>query len=189
MGAARISSASIGWGARLWNLIPRLQLNVPSTSVVIPPIVLRLPIPSDLGLGLGNNPFGIVFAVPKKKVSLRRRRNRQLAPGKKQIKPVEALTECPSCGRVKRAHTVCTPCHEDVKKVWRAENGELTKEDLEIPETVSKEYLKLTQKEPPTMAVNKRLQIISKKENNRKKPDMFAWQKLKKPAKDSEEQC
>ncbi|KAK9450224.1 mitochondrial 54S ribosomal protein bL32m [Limtongia smithiae] len=148
---------------------------------LLPAIVLRLPLPSDLGLGLGSNPFGIVFAVPKKKVSLRRRRMRQLAPGDKHIKPVESLCECPSCGRVKRAHTVCGPCHEDVKNVWRAENGSLHHTEQKIPESIHPEFLDIiNEKLTNVPRTGKFLSDLSREENNKKKPPMFEWEKLHK---------
>lgn len=51
---------------------------------------------------------GILNAVPKKKTSYRKKRQRFLAG--KGIKDITSLTKCPGCGRVKRMHILCPYC-------------------------------------------------------------------------------
>ncbi|KAH3687359.1 hypothetical protein WICPIJ_001636 [Wickerhamomyces pijperi] len=63
---------------------------------------------------------GLLRAVPKKKVSHRRKRNRQLQ-GDKQLKLLNNLNRCPSCGHIKRSHTLCMHCVEQIKSIWRTE--------------------------------------------------------------------
>ncbi|KAK9330531.1 hypothetical protein V1520DRAFT_340380 [Lipomyces starkeyi] len=176
------------WVSRLWNLIPRLQLNdlkslpLSPTAVVIPGITVRLPLPSDLGLGLGNNPFGIVFAVPKKKTSLSKRRQRRYAPTDKHVKPVRSLNECPSCGRVKRAHTVCTTCHEEIKQIWKAENGLLSREKLAVPESIDSGFLEILNEKKKISDIPNPgdfLKQLNKEDTSKRKPPMFEWEKLR----------
>ncbi|KAK9324778.1 hypothetical protein V1517DRAFT_316283 [Lipomyces orientalis] len=179
---------STPWVSRIWNLIPRLQLNelpslpLPPSAVVIPSITLRIPLPSDLGLGLGNNPFGIVFAVPKKKTSLSKRRQRRYAPTDKHVKPVQSLNECPSCGRVKRAHTVCTPCHEEIKQVWKAERGQLSRQKLSVPESIDSDFLEILNEKRKVSDIpnpGEFLKQLNKEETSKRKPPMFEWEKLR----------
>lgn len=47
------------------------------------------------------------MAVPKKKTSKRRSRNRRAANTK--VSPI-VLTKCPKCGEPKRAHIACAVC-------------------------------------------------------------------------------
>ncbi|ANB15921.1 mitochondrial 54S ribosomal protein YmL32 [Sugiyamaella lignohabitans] len=61
---------------------------------------------------------GTYLAAPKKKVSHRKRRQRQLA-GNKQVKEILNLNRCPSCGHVKRAHTLCMNCVKEIQRVWK----------------------------------------------------------------------
>lgn len=51
---------------------------------------------------------GLLKAVPKKKTSHRKKRQRFMAG--KGLKDVTALTRCSACGRVKRAHILCPYC-------------------------------------------------------------------------------
>lgn len=62
---------------------------------------------------------GLLLAVPKKKVSYRRKRNRQLAPGAKQLKEIFSLDRCPSCGHYKRRHCLCMNCVSSIKSMWK----------------------------------------------------------------------
>lgn len=57
----------------------------------------------------------ILKAAPKKKPSYRRTRQKRLAPGNKQIQPLENLGRCPACGRVKRSHFMCMHCFAEIK--------------------------------------------------------------------------
>ncbi|KAA8911946.1 hypothetical protein TRICI_003632 [Trichomonascus ciferrii] len=93
-------------------LLPRLG---EALGRVLPPIgggiSIRLPLPTGKDDGLVN-------AVPKKKTSHRKKRQRQLA-GKKQIHPLNNLNRCPSCGNYKRAHTLCMHCVSQIQRLWR----------------------------------------------------------------------
>jgi large subunit ribosomal protein L32 len=51
---------------------------------------------------------GILRAVPKKKTSYRKKRQRFMAG--KGIKELTSLSKCSACGRVKRAHILCPYC-------------------------------------------------------------------------------
>ncbi|CBX91986.1 hypothetical protein IAQ61_000189 [Plenodomus lingam] len=56
---------------------------------------------------------GILNAVPKKKTSYRKKRQRFLAG--KGLKDVTALNRCSGCGRVKRMHILCPYCVDAIK--------------------------------------------------------------------------
>lgn len=86
---------------------------------------------------------GILKAVPKKKMSLQKRRSRQLGPARKQEKYINHLNRCPSCGHYKRSHTVCMNCFVEVRDLWTKfmgkpakseplQNEYLTKEDKNV---------------------------------------------------------
>jgi ribosomal protein L32 len=51
---------------------------------------------------------GLLKAVPKKKTSYRKKRQRLMAG--KGLKDVTALKTCSACGRIKRAHLLCPYC-------------------------------------------------------------------------------
>ncbi|KAK9381045.1 mitochondrial 54S ribosomal protein bL32m [Kockiozyma suomiensis] len=176
------------WAIRLSAVIlPRLSLPIPALAAPLTPrITIRFPLPtlpspSDFGI---SNPFGgIVLAVPKKKTSLRRRRMRRLIPDKKKVKPVTSLNECPSCGRVKRMHTVCGPCHDDVRDVWRAESGKLAKdsdkETKPVSESIDVDYLEIINEKLTSIPKSgKFLSDLSREEHNKKKIPMFDYDKL-----------
>lgn len=85
---------------------------------------------------------GLVLAVPKKKVSHQKKRQRQLA-GNKQLKEVRSLTRCPSCGHVKRMHTLCMNCVSEIKQVFKererdALEAQKSSEEKHITEELSK---------------------------------------------------
>ncbi|KAK9475154.1 mitochondrial 54S ribosomal protein bL32m [Dipodascopsis tothii] len=112
--------------------LPRLAgLAGAGSALLRQPITLRIPVPAALVPQAGGGLFGglagwledngLVLGAPKKKASLQKRRQRQLAPGSKQVKPEQALSQCPSCGSVKRMHTVCQHCHGEIRQLWRAE--------------------------------------------------------------------
>lgn len=58
----------------------------------------------------------ILKAVPKKKPSYRRTRQKLYAPGDKQIQPLNNLVRCPACGSVKRSHFMCMNCFAEIKQ-------------------------------------------------------------------------
>ena len=68
------------------------------------PTVTRFDVPSILD-GLWES---ILRAVPKKKTSHRKKRQRFMAG--KALKDVTALNKCSACGNVKRAHLLCPFC-------------------------------------------------------------------------------
>ncbi|KAH3672311.1 hypothetical protein WICMUC_004282 [Wickerhamomyces mucosus] len=70
---------------------------------------------------------GLLRAVPKKKVSHSRKRNRQLT-GSKQLKLLNNLNRCPSCGHIKRSHHLCMHCVEQIRSIWRTDAKESKQE-------------------------------------------------------------
>lgn len=77
---------------------PILQLSI------IIPTVTRFNVPSIL-TGLWES---ILRAVPKKKTSHRKKRQRFMAG--KALKDATALNKCSACGNIKRAHLLCPFC-------------------------------------------------------------------------------
>ena len=73
-------------------------------SALAVPISISLNIPPILP-GLWES---ILRAVPKKKTSHRKKRQRFMAG--KGLKDVTALNKCSACGKVKRAHLLCPYC-------------------------------------------------------------------------------
>lgn len=63
---------------------------------------------------------GILLAVPKKKVSHQKKRQKLYGPGSKQLKMIHHLNKCPSCGHFKRANTLCMHCVDEVRRVWKS---------------------------------------------------------------------
>ena len=68
------------------------------------PAVIRIGVPSILAEIWES----ILRAVPKKKTSHRKKRQRFLAG--KGLKDVTALNKCSACGNVKKAHVLCPFC-------------------------------------------------------------------------------
>ncbi|KAK9468724.1 hypothetical protein V1512DRAFT_257755 [Lipomyces arxii] len=151
----------------LWHTLPGLSVTPQETR-----ISLRVRLP------LGLPDFGIVLAVPKKKTSLTKRRKRRYLPTDKHVKPVQSLTECPSCGRVKRAHTVCGPCHDEIRQVWQSEHT--PKQDKpDVPESIDSQFLEALTKKPTSVPTKGDwLRGIRKEENNTSKIPMFEWKLL-----------
>ncbi len=58
----------------------------------------------------------ILRAVPKKKTSHRKKRQRFMAG--KALKDVKAINKCSACGKVKRAHLLCPYCVAGRKSPW-----------------------------------------------------------------------
>lgn len=73
----------------------------------------------------------ILRAVPKKKPSYRRTRQKLYAPGQKQIQPLGNLVRCPACGHVKRSHFMCMHCFAEIKNFLKAKKKSL--QDLVEP--------------------------------------------------------
>lgn len=96
----RSSSISHSQSQGISSLFPGLN-NQSSTK-----ITLRLP--SLLG-------EWILRAVPKKKPSYRRTRQKLYAPGNKKIQPLENIVRCPACGSVKRSHFMCMNCFMEIR--------------------------------------------------------------------------
>lgn len=57
----------------------------------------------------------ILKAVPKKKPSYKRTREKLYSPGDKQIQPLQNLRRCAACGRVKRSHFMCMHCFAEIR--------------------------------------------------------------------------
>lgn len=89
-------------------------------------IVGSIPLPG-LSVGISINwPWswsGLLQAAPKKRTSHQKKRQRQLA-GNNQQKPLRGLNRCPACGHVKRAHTLCMHCVQEIRKTWRSQERE-----------------------------------------------------------------
>ncbi|CAR30869.1 ZYRO0E04356p [Zygosaccharomyces rouxii] len=64
---------------------------------------------------------GRLLAVPKKKVTHQKKRQRLYAPGKKQLKFIHELNKCPSCGHYKRANCLCMHCVQHVRHIWKTQ--------------------------------------------------------------------
>lgn len=62
---------------------------------------------------------GILLAVPKKKVSHQKKRQKLYGPGSKQLKMIHHLNKCPSCGHYKSANTLCMHCVEEIRHIWK----------------------------------------------------------------------
>lgn len=78
---------------------------------------------------------GIFQAAPKKRTSHQKKRQRQLA-GNNQQKPIRSLNKCPACGHVKRAHTLCMNCVQQIRRGWRQRD----REEIEASRDPSKFY-------------------------------------------------
>ncbi|MCJ1256951.1 hypothetical protein MMC24_004776 [Lignoscripta atroalba] len=87
------------------------QSLLPRISIVIP-TAIHLNIPSLLS-GIWES---ILRAVPKKKTSHRKKRQRFMAG--KALKDVTSLNKCSACGNVKRAHLLCPYCVREIRDMW-----------------------------------------------------------------------
>ncbi|RPB28562.1 hypothetical protein L211DRAFT_833531 [Terfezia boudieri ATCC MYA-4762] len=110
MAAALLPSARQGIFSTL-----RSALAVPA--FVVPAITLNIP---NILPGIWES---ILRAVPKKKPTYSKRRMRQLAG--KALPTLINLNNCPGCGRVKRAHTLCEHCVNAIRSLWRKGNEEI----------------------------------------------------------------
>ncbi|KAF2732430.1 hypothetical protein EJ04DRAFT_513895 [Polyplosphaeria fusca] len=88
--------------------LPLLQrLSLPFASLAIP--ALSLPsIPS-----LSEIWDGVLKAVPKKKTSYRKKRQRFMAG--KSLEDITSLNRCSGCGRMKRSHMLCPYCVHTIR--------------------------------------------------------------------------
>lgn len=75
----------------------------------------------------------ILRAVPKKRPSHRRTREKLYSPGDKQIQPLENLGRCPACGHVKRSHFMCMHCFAEIKAFLKEKKRALLGEP-EVPQ-------------------------------------------------------
>lgn len=75
----------------------------------------------------------ILKAVPKKRPSHRRTREKLYAPGDKQIKHMDNLCRCPACGHVKRSHFMCMHCFAEIRSFLKAKKRALLGEP-EVPQ-------------------------------------------------------
>lgn len=81
---------------------PFRLIPTPFAAFALPlPLIPSIPSVSDIW-------EGILKAVPKKKTSHRKKRQRFMAG--KGLKDLTSLNRCAACGRVKRAHILCTYC-------------------------------------------------------------------------------
>ncbi|AAS50367.2 AAR002Wp [Eremothecium gossypii ATCC 10895] len=101
-------------------LFPRLELG--SGSVTAPRTLLELLRRAGGSQQAGTAAVGadgLVLAVPKKKVSHQKRRQKLYGPGKKQLQMVHHLGKCPSCGHYKRLNTLCMYCVGEIRHIWK----------------------------------------------------------------------
>ncbi|EGV60512.1 hypothetical protein CANTEDRAFT_116577 [Yamadazyma tenuis ATCC 10573] len=80
----------------------------------------------------------ILKAVPKKKPSYRRTRQKLYAPGNKKIQPLNNIVRCPACGSVKRSHFMCMNCFMEIKqflKTLKPKSSEPVQADLDEIDT------------------------------------------------------
>lgn len=77
---------------------------------------------------------GRLLAVPKKKVTHQKKRQRLYAPGKKQLKFLHELNKCPSCGHYKRANCLCMHCFQHVRHIWKTQTVKERQEPLQEQE-------------------------------------------------------
>ncbi|QLG71372.1 hypothetical protein HG535_0B04140 [Zygotorulaspora mrakii] len=83
---------------------------------------------------MGSDTFwnnGILLAVPKKKVSHQKKRQKLYGPGSKQLKMIHHINTCPSCGHFKLANTLCTHCVGEVSRIWRSQTVKPSVEPLQ----------------------------------------------------------
>ncbi|PRT55390.1 54S ribosomal protein L32, mitochondrial [Wickerhamiella sorbophila] len=93
-------------------------------SLGLPRISLRWPWSRDV------EDTSVLEAVPKKRTSHRKKRQRQLA-GNNQQKPLKNLGRCPACGHFKRAHTLCMNCAEEIRQVWKLRDKQAAEAKLD----------------------------------------------------------
>ncbi|SCU90865.1 LAME_0E10330g1_1 [Lachancea meyersii CBS 8951] len=80
---------------------------------------------------------GILLAVPKKKVSHQKKRQKLYGPGRKQLQMIHHLNRCSSCGHFKRANTLCMHCVGEIRHIWKSHTAKEISEpqqELELSE-------------------------------------------------------
>ncbi|CDO94728.1 unnamed protein product [Kluyveromyces dobzhanskii CBS 2104] len=113
------------------SMLPRWSVgsnSIPAAGTALPQKLMELLERSQNGGQLPEADYfsnnGILLAVPKKKVSHQKKRQKLYAPGKKQLKMINHLNKCPSCGHYKRAHTLCMHCVGEIRHIWKAHTNE-----------------------------------------------------------------
>ncbi|CEP61741.1 mitochondrial 54S ribosomal protein bL32m LALA0_S03e09868g [Lachancea lanzarotensis] len=104
--------------------------------VALPPLVLPRTLLELLGEGSDDAPKsinetymnGTLLAVPKKKVSHQKKRQKLYGPGRKQLDMLHHLNRCPSCGHFKRANTLCMHCVGEIRHIWKTHTAKETPE-------------------------------------------------------------
>ncbi|SCU97981.1 LAFA_0G14642g1_1 [Lachancea sp. 'fantastica'] len=104
--------------------------------IALPPLVLPRMIRELLERGSGEAEKsiselfgnGTLLAVPKKKVSHQKKRQKLYGPGRKQLDMIHHLNRCPSCGHFKRANTLCMHCVGEIRHIWKAHTVKETPE-------------------------------------------------------------
>lgn len=66
--------------------------------------------------------IGMLLAAPKKKTSHQKKRQRLLADNanRNNVKFMNNLNKCPSCGHYKRMNTLCPFCVGQIRHIWKA---------------------------------------------------------------------
>jgi len=72
--------------------------------------------------GLAELNIGMLLAAPKKKTSHQKKRQRLLADNanRNNVKFLNNLNKCPSCGHFKRMNTLCPCCVGEIRHIWKA---------------------------------------------------------------------
>lgn len=120
----------------------------------------------------GEPPFmfdngSILKAAPKKKPSYKRRREKRLSPGDKQIQPLENLGRCAACGRVKRSHFMCMHCFGEIRTFLKEKKKQLFGEPAQYEpdmDKVDKELIFPTKRETDLELIYKKRPYVPVRE-------------------------
>lgn len=84
--------------------------------------------------GLAEINIGMLLAAPKKKTSHQKKRQRLLADNanRNNVKFLNNLNKCPSCGHYKRMNTLCPFCVGEIRHIWKTHLAN----KVEVKETV-----------------------------------------------------
>lgn len=115
------------------SLVPRFQTDICYSANIISRALLGIlgskgDVVPHRDFFFGN---GMLLAAPKKKVSHSKKRQKLYGPGKKQLKMVNCLNQCPSCGHYKRANTLCMHCFNEVRHIWKTRMGKEVEEPVQ----------------------------------------------------------